>query len=326
MAGVAIPAWFLWTSIAMYPTAIVLVFILIIDRLNWKKWCPEGIAMKYARKHGGYVNYEHFASDEGAISMGKVEKVKGKGMLLPNWFGKATVRFIPEEGSGYVEHLPKGLKIIHYIGNHPGAKKISGVRSIRQMAEMYPEIFSEANPKRRLAYRFLTVPEIKILTDRPHEIQENVELWNAVQRVKAQITGNHFIYGIKDTIVTKMKDEIDLRKYRKEPISIEDFMEVEEYKPPEEPDKSPDNPGKKVVTMGKILFSEIVDVILAPETSMSVANAFSIIEANTRRKEQNKDSELMGMGFLVVMVCIGVGVLLYLVFMGMKGGNSPLGG
>jgi hypothetical protein len=315
MAGILLPMWYFWMSIAMIPTAIMLLLVIVIDRLDWRKWCPEGIAIRYARKHGGYVKYEHYASDEGEITMGKIEKIKGKGMLKPNWFGKTAVRFVPEEGSGYVEHLPKGLKVIHYIGTHPGPKKIMGVRAIRQMAEDYPEVFSESNPKRRIAYRFLTVPEIKILSDRPYEIQENVELWNAVQEIKAKITGNKYMYRVKDTILDTMVDKVDAKKHRKEPINIEDFMVVEEYKGPvEDKEEKGDNPGKKLITIGKILFSEIVDIVLAPDTSASIANAFSIIEANTRRKEQNRQSEMMSMGFLVLMVCIGIGVMVFLIF------------
>lgn len=314
MAGILMPAWFFWSSIGAFAISMVLGIIIVVNHFEWKKWCPEGIAMKYARKRGGYVTCNHYASGEADIELGKREKVK-KYMEKPNWFGKTKIKFIPEEGSGYVEYLPKGLKIIHYIGTHPGPKKILGVRAIQQMAEDYPKIFSEENPKRRIAYRFLTVPEQQLLEDRPYEIQENPELFNEVMDIKAEITGATTKYHLQPNI-ERMVDEIDAKKYRKEEITIEDFMEVLVVEPPKD---DAGNPIKKMVTTGKLLFSELVDVILDPATTANIANAFSIIEANTRRREANRQSEMMGYGFLILMVCLGVGVLIYMVFSINKG-------
>lgn len=314
MANIVIPVWFFWAGIGGMALSAGLAIWVLLGYFDWRKWCPEGVAMRYARKKGGYVKFEHFASDEATISLGKVEVVKGKGMLKPNWFGKGSVRFIPEEGSGYVEHLPKGLKIVHYIGTHPGAKKITGIRAIEQMAEEYPVLFSEQNPRRRIAYRFLTVPEQQLLEDRPYELQENPEMFNEVMQIKARLTGTKVMYQIKGS-VERLADVVDAKKYRKEKIVIDDFMEVLAVEPEEEV-ASGGNPvpaAPKMVTLGKLLFSEVCDVILDPATTANIANAFSIIEANTRRREANKPGEMMGYGFMILMICLGVGVLVYMV-------------
>jgi len=261
-----VPDWFVWLTIAAMMMASAMGTYAVYQQWSFKKFSPEGLIFRDARKNNLDVIMDHYANMRCRFKVGEREKVK-KDMKPPNWYAGGDFKFIPEERTKTVEHSVRGLPIVHFVPPLPSAINPMGVRAINQLAEQYPELSLDSN-KREIAYMFLARPEEEIINDRNYLVVENPDLWNRIKEIREEVAG-----------------------------SKEDGSE-----------------GLKI-TEGEMVFQNIANVVLNPETAASEANMQATIEANTKREMLNRQGDLLAYGTMIMMILVGAGIAVYILSM-----------
>ena len=261
-----VPGWFVWLTIVAMMMASAMGTFAVYQQWSFKKFSPEGLVFRDARKNNLDVLMEHSANMRCRFKLGERVKIK-KDMKSPNWYAGGDFKFIPEEKTKTVEHSVRGLPIVHFVPPLPSGINPMGVRAINQLAEQYPELSIDSD-KREVAYMFLTLPEKEILNDRKYLIDENPNLWTRIKEIREEVAGNE-----------------------------EDGTE-----------------GMRI-TEGEMVFQNVADVVIAPETAASEANMQATIEANTRRDMLNHPGDLMAYGAMIMMILVGAGMAVYILSM-----------
>ena len=70
-----------------------------------------------------------------------------------------------------------------------------------------------------------------------------------------------------------------------------------------------------IIREGEMVFQNIADVVLSPETAASEANMKATIEANTRQEMLNRSQDLLMYGMMGMMLMIGAGMAIYIISM-----------
>jgi len=70
-----------------------------------------------------------------------------------------------------------------------------------------------------------------------------------------------------------------------------------------------------MIKEGEMVFQNIADVVLSPETAASEANMKATIEANTRQAMLNRSQDLLMYGMVGMMLMIGAGMAIYILSM-----------
>lgn len=70
-----------------------------------------------------------------------------------------------------------------------------------------------------------------------------------------------------------------------------------------------------IIREGEMVFQNIADVVLSPETAASESNMKATIEANTRQEMLNKSQDILLYGMMGMMLMIGAGMAIYILSM-----------